>query len=74
DPREKRGIGREEAWVVQGLEQLREKLEDGAIVREKLGLKPHPHSYSSELRRRLGFLGYTDTGTDTGTMSAPAKK
>lgn len=78
DPREKRGIGREEAWVVQGLEQLQEKLEDGAVVREKLGLKPHPHSYSSELRQRLGFLGYTDSGTDSGTnsgtVSAPAKK
>lgn len=68
DPRERRPIGLEEAWVGDGLRQLNEVLEDGAVLREKLGLKPRKHSYGPELQKRLGFLGYTESAP------APDKK
>lgn len=60
DARERRPAGREEAWLGERLHRMDELLEDGAILREKLGIAPQPHRYSAEMQQRLGFLGYTE--------------
>lgn len=61
DPRERRAIRGEEAWVGERLKVLDERVDDGAVLREKLGLQPRSHRYTAELNQRLGFLGYTES-------------